>query len=246
MRTYRNDRDREQSVTQAERPFLAPAFEEWEALDGAMADLGHGPQVRQGVIGWLLVKRQGLRDSSSAPTRSRYRKILASVQSSYRPAPRRRRKTFDEAYSESTVVYEAAEGAGRTEKEATEIASWYLSKLVGEAHEPGSLTAAQCARAVVKLGFSKPSPEMVEERDWSEFGWADIWPLAVVTMAMAAVAAPSAAPLVAQLVNLTEPRKAAEPPCARSAGVDSAELYTLAAHRAPAKCGPDTHLGRAA
>src|SRR5437879_2604324 len=104
-------------ITDHERPWLeawGPRTERYLLELGR--EEGHPSQVVLGLIGWVASKAHGLPDESSAPTRSRYRKILAELNArGLAPEPgngRARRRAGQRGDVEQLVLETAATGGG--------------------------------------------------------------------------------------------------------------------------------------
>jgi len=68
------------AITDAERPFLEfNDASELDAIRTALVDAGQPAAVAAGIVAFLLSRRYGTDDGLSAPTRSRYRKILRDL-----------------------------------------------------------------------------------------------------------------------------------------------------------------------
>lgn len=65
---------------QGERDHLPDDLEDLIDLRRRIIESGETPATAAGVIGWLLAKKAGEPDVTGAPTRSRYRKILARIE----------------------------------------------------------------------------------------------------------------------------------------------------------------------
>jgi hypothetical protein len=52
---------------------------ELAGLKASIESLGYSPQVAAGLVGWIVDKAAGRPDQTGAPTRARYRKILAEL-----------------------------------------------------------------------------------------------------------------------------------------------------------------------
>jgi hypothetical protein len=73
-----------------ESAWLPEDLDELLYVTGCAEAEGHPPQVAKGLGMWLVEKALGLPDKTSAPTRSRYRKILASLEAAGHPPPAHR------------------------------------------------------------------------------------------------------------------------------------------------------------
>jgi len=62
-----------------ERHYLPSSIDELSELRQRVLDLGEPEPTANGLIGWLVAKASGEVDASSAPTRSKYRRILARL-----------------------------------------------------------------------------------------------------------------------------------------------------------------------
>lgn len=62
-----------------EADHLPASLEDAAAVRRSLIDAGQTPQVADGIVGWLVAKATGEPDYTSAPTRSRYRRILATL-----------------------------------------------------------------------------------------------------------------------------------------------------------------------
>ena len=62
-----------------EGPHLDRSAAELEELARELIKAGHHERVVRGLIGWLVLKAAGLPDTTGAPTRSRYRRMLADL-----------------------------------------------------------------------------------------------------------------------------------------------------------------------
>jgi hypothetical protein len=82
-------------VTAAERPWLASidTLRGLEELRRRLVSAGHPPSLAAGLVAWLNAKKHGSPDDTSAPTRSRYRRILAQMGDPSPPGFSRQRST---------------------------------------------------------------------------------------------------------------------------------------------------------
>jgi len=62
-----------------EADHLPSSLEEAAAIRAALLDAGQPPQVADGIVGWLIAKATGQPDLTAATTRSRYRRVLATL-----------------------------------------------------------------------------------------------------------------------------------------------------------------------
>ena len=75
-----------------EAPFVSLDVIALADVKAELIAMGSSPAEASGVVGWLIDKAAGNPDITSAPTRSRYRKLLAELdQPEPRPRPRRGR-----------------------------------------------------------------------------------------------------------------------------------------------------------
>jgi hypothetical protein len=68
LRSLRNEAD-----------FLPASIDDAAAVRAAVLEAGHTPALADGLVGWLIAKAAGHADNSSPTTRSRYRRILATL-----------------------------------------------------------------------------------------------------------------------------------------------------------------------
>ncbi len=79
-----------------EAEFLPAALSDLVELRRRIIDAGYPPSVANGLVGWLVSKTAGERDVTGSPTRSKYRKILAELDSGSGPGRGRRKGTPDD------------------------------------------------------------------------------------------------------------------------------------------------------
>jgi hypothetical protein len=104
---------------------------------------GETPDTGSGIIGWIIDKQAGERDLTSAPTRARYRKILAELEAP--PAPTRRRARGESGAVHVRSAACSAVAAGATIAVATghpAVAAMLAPIILGEPEPDLELVAA--------------------------------------------------------------------------------------------------------
>ena len=103
-----------QGNNQFDRPELAhiPAtLDDLAELRRRLAELDVSPQAAKGVVGWLLELATG-EDTTSEPTRTRYRKVLVELDR-HAPGPKRRRRRGSIDVAPILALAPALHGTGR-------------------------------------------------------------------------------------------------------------------------------------
>jgi hypothetical protein len=62
-----------------EADHLPSSIEEAASVRAAIIDAGHSPTLADSVVGWLIAKAAGHADATSPTTRSKYRRVLATL-----------------------------------------------------------------------------------------------------------------------------------------------------------------------
>lgn len=62
-----------------EADFLPSSIDDAARVRQAIIDAGNPAQVADGIVGWLISKAAGHPDRTASDTRSRYRRILATL-----------------------------------------------------------------------------------------------------------------------------------------------------------------------
>lgn len=80
-------RKRRSDHLREEAAFLPTSVDDLVELRRRLIDSGHPDQVASAIVGWLVAKTTDDPDLTASSTRSRYRKILASIEPLHDPTP---------------------------------------------------------------------------------------------------------------------------------------------------------------
>lgn len=72
-----------------EAAWIPRTMDELEQVRRVLTDAGHSNAVVNGVTGWLVAKSLGEEDATNSVTRSKYRKVLAELESPLDDEPKR-------------------------------------------------------------------------------------------------------------------------------------------------------------